>query len=645
MQYPDSDPIRNEYQQAESWGWMPAISLISSCGLLFISIVNTYMREGSAWLEGLFWIGLMVIVIPIALRLTSNNASRRERIALLVMFGLILYLVKVMQSPFGFTFADEFVHQYNAAQILQNSALFRANPIIATTPFFPGLEVVTSSLASLSGLSVFSSGLIVIGLARLILMLSLYLFYENVGGSARIAGIATLLYASNPNFLFWSAQFSYESLALPLVLFVLFIIAKRDAFIKSSNYLNLSVIALLGISAIIITHHITSYFLAIFLLIWAAVNIYNPLKMVYWLKRKYSRKSNSESLPFPTNEINKEDITLPVIFPKTGPGWLAIFAIIFSAAWLVLVAGNTIAYLSPVLRGALQSIVHIIKGSQIPRVLFQSASGSTASLLEQITGIGSVLIMAISVPFGLKKFWRGYPTNGIVLILILMGLAYFGNLILRLSPQAWETANRASEFLFIGLAFLLAMGSVDLWSSKKAPWIGRAVFTAGACIIFMGGVIAGWSPQLRFQQPTLVKAGNSVIEPQGISVARWFLSTLGPGNRIGADPSNARFLLTYGNQFAYEGSHPDIQDIIKTSDFLDWQKQVLQANSIHYLVIDRRKVSQNDMAGYFFDQAVGEGTLPSSQWIDARVYKKFDHVSSASRVLDSGNIVVYNFKR
>lgn len=643
MQNPDTGSIRASFRPAGNWGWMPIISLICSCGLLLIAVVNTAMRQGYTTLEGLFWIGLVVIVFPVGLRLTSSETTRRERIALIAMFGLALYLVKVMQSPYGFTFADEFVHGYNAAQIIQNKALFSANPIIATTPFYPGLEIVTSSLASLSGLSIYTSGLILIGLARLILMVSLYLFYEQVGGSARIAGIAAMLYASNSNFLFWSAQFSYESLALPLALFALYIIAKRDAFTNSSGYKGLSMIALLGISGVVITHHLSSYFLAIFLAIWAGVAVYNPLKLLDRLKRKTALRRNPQSPQISTNEVNP-DTPGPVNPRRMGPGWLAIFAVLLSGGWLILVANNTIAYLSPVLRDALHSIVNIIHGSQTPRVLFQSSSGSTASSLEQIVGIGAVIIMAAGVPGGLREFWRRYQTRGLVLILVLMGLAYFVNLGLRLSPQAWETANRASEFLFIGLAFLLAIGVEGLWKVKKAPWIGSAVFTACACIVFMGGIIAGWSPQLRFQQPSQVKAGNSIIEPQGISVARWFLSTLGQGNQVGSDPSNARFLLTYGKQFAYEGSHPDVQDILTTPDFPDWQKQILQAFSIRYLVIDRRKVSQNSMTGYFFDQNGGEGLPSNPQWIDASVFRKFDRIPATNRILDSGNIVVYGFK-
>ncbi len=202
-------------ERKKSWGWAPAISLSLAAGLLIIAASDLLARQGLGGGELLFWIGLAVLILPPALRLTASRASRRERMAIVALTGLAMYAVKIMQSPYGFTYADEFIHAFNVTQIQRSGGLFQPNPILPVTPYYPGLEILTSALVSMGGLDVFSAGLIVIGLARLILMLSLYLFYEQVGGSGRIAGMAALIYASNPNFLFWSSQFSYESLALP----------------------------------------------------------------------------------------------------------------------------------------------------------------------------------------------------------------------------------------------------------------------------------------------------------------------------------------------------------------------------------------------------------------------------------------------
>ena len=199
-----------------SWGWLPALSLTGAIGLLLVAVADTLSRSAAGQYELLFWAGLLLMIVPIAARLASSEPARRERIGLIILLGLGLYLAKVLHSPYGFTFSDELVHSYNGTRILETGRLFNANSILPVTPLYPGLETITAALASLSGLSIFGAGLVVVGIARLIAMLALFLFYEEVSGSSRLAGIAALLYATNANFLFWSAQFSYESLALPL---------------------------------------------------------------------------------------------------------------------------------------------------------------------------------------------------------------------------------------------------------------------------------------------------------------------------------------------------------------------------------------------------------------------------------------------
>ncbi len=265
-----------------------------------------------------------------------------------------------------------------------------------------------------------------------------------------------------------------------------------------------------------------------------------------------------------------------------------------------------------------------------------------------------MLVAAAGVPLGLVKFWQRYRGKGVTLILVLMGLAYFGFLALRLSPQAWETANRASEFLYLGLAFLLAIGAVELWRQSRFPWIGKIVFMLCTGILVFGGVIAGWPQGLDLQQPSLAQVGSFTIVPEGQAVAQWSLAALGPGNRMGADPSNARLLLLYGNQVAYSSSKPDIQDILRTPTFPTWQLQELQKNSIGYLVVDRRLVSRDAMTGYFFNPSraaavslntggLTAGFLNGSQLVDPKVSGKFDQVPGVSRILDSGDIIIYDF--
>jgi hypothetical protein len=623
--------------RAFSWGWLPALSLTSAFGVLLISVADTLARSAAGQYELLFWAGLLIIIVPIAARLASSEAARGERIGLIILLGLGFYLVKVLHSTYGFTFSDELVHSYNVTKILETGKLFNTNPILPVTAFYPGLETVTAALASLSGLSIFGSALVIVSIARLIAMLALFFFFEEVSGSVRLAGISALLYATNANFLFWSAQFSYESLALPLAMWVLLVAARRAATPAGIERRGLTLIAMLGILAVVITHHLTSYFLVIFFGAWTL-----GLLFLRFRAARTTSAADASEKSSGQEATNRQRDTRPFAGADaiSGTGGLALFSMIATLVWLVGVANITPGYLSPVLSHAATSIFQIIGGVASTRELFQSSTGYAAPLWERIVGIGSVLLMLSAMPFGLRKIWQNFRANLIALLLTGAGLAYFAMLGLRLSPEAWETSNRASEFLFIGLVFVIAFTVQDLWNHQPKPWLGRTVVLGSLAIILMGGVIAGWTPTLRLSRPIQVNVGNVVIKPQGYAAADWMRATLGPGNRVATDESNARLMLAYGGQLTMSGKYPDVQDMLATVDFPNWQVELLREWDIQYIAVDRRLISSDNMAGYYFDRT-STGQLPGTALLAPNVYSKFDKPQAISRLFDSGNIVIY----
>ena len=204
------------------WGALPLLALVAAVGLLLVALGFDGARAGRLGAETLFWLGLLLVVAPAGARLAGIEASRQEQIGLVALVGVALYLAKVWHSPAYFTFYDELQHWRTTDDVLRSGRLFTENPVLPVSPSFPGLENATSALASLSGVSIFGAGIIVVGVARLVLALALFALYETVGGSSRLAGVAALLYMANPNFLFFDAQFAYESLALPFAVLTLY---------------------------------------------------------------------------------------------------------------------------------------------------------------------------------------------------------------------------------------------------------------------------------------------------------------------------------------------------------------------------------------------------------------------------------------
>lgn len=630
----------------DSWGWFPVLTLINALGLWLMAFANTHTVTAVWGAEVLFWLGLLVMLLPSAYRLVALEVSRRERIAIVVGLGLAFYLVKVLHSPFAFTYSDEFLHLFNTNQILQSGGLFTENPVLQVSPMFPGLASVTAALTTLTGLSVFTSGLLVIGVARLILFLAFYLFAEQASYSSRVAGLATLFYMCHSNFLFWSAQFAYESLALPLAIAVLYMILRREGVAERSHYWGLSVLALVGIAAVVITHHVTSYVLAGFLLAWALmVRARLPQLLTTWSNAFFigsnSKLSNANfTTTFVAAQVDTSaEGAAATERPEAGPQGLALFALIATLTWLVYVAMLTLTYLSPLLTKGLFSLLQLILGEGQGRILFVSASGESAPLWERIVAMSAVVLSLVALPFGLAQIWRRVRQNVPALILGAAAVSYFGVLGMRLTTASWEMGNRASTYLFVGLAFALAMATDRLWTEQRQSRVYRSLFAAAVAVIFAGGLIAGWPPQLRLAQPYLVATDQATVATPGLAAAQWMQQTLGPGHIVAADESNGRYILAYGDQYPLVGRYPFVREVVTQPTLDRWQQAAISQWNLQYVVVDRRRSAWDNMTGYFFDRSAGP---PAQRWFAPEVYEKYDQQPQASRVMDSGEIVIYN---
>ena len=496
--------------------WIALLILLGAIGVLGMVAGDALSRQGESGAAPLFWAGFLLIVVPIALRLASRGATRGERIALVVALGLLLYLTKVLHDPFTFVFPDEMVHLRNAEDILRAGALFPQNSILPVTVFYPGLESVTAAIAQATGLSAFGAGIVVIGAGRLLVMLALFLLFEKLSGSSRVAGLAAVVYVASPNFLFWSAQFSYQSLALPLALLAVYGLACRGDERDLPRRLGWTVVCMFAITAVVMTHHVTTFAL---LVLFLAVSVAATLglgrrRQVAWI--------------------------------------LAIFTAQAMVLWLLEVAPLTEEYLSYVFRTTVSGVFETVNGTSESRHLFTSSSGETAPLWERAVGLGSTALIALALPLGLFRIWRRRRRSVLLCLMALGAAAYIAILPLRLVPSAWETANRASDFLFLGISVTIALGTLYLGRDRLTTW--RAALIAGFVgLIAVGGALAGWPPSDRLSQPYEATIGDRTVLPQGVAMAEWSLASLGPGHRFVADASNGRLLLTDGRQLPRAG--------------------------------------------------------------------------------------------
>lgn len=585
---------------------LPVIALLAAIGLFLCSLANALARATLAPTELIYWVGLLIIALPIFFRLSSTKPSYRERLGLILLLGLALYGVKIVHDSIFFTFSDEFVHAFNAHNIEKYHHLYHFNPGIPTTPYYPGLEGATSALMMLTGMSSYGAGIFVVGAARLTFMAALFFLFARLSGSARGAGLGVAIYTGTSNFLFWGAQFSYESLSLPLFVVVLMAFVERDAAPPESRSA-WAVPIVLGILAITITHHLTSYALAVIFV--ALAILYRAMKV-----------------------------------ERPNPWPFALLAVGAALGWLLIAARSTTGYLFPVLDEAVKAIVKTASGESAPRTLFHQASTTAETvaatpLAARAVALLAVAVLAAIVFVGLRQIWRGDKRREPIVILFCLGaLAFFAALTLRFAPAAWETGNRAGGYFFLGLAFVGIYGAAEFLRRGPNLLRRRIVLTGALGVVLVGGAISGWPWDIQLARPLQATADGNEIDSESLAVAEWASKRL-DGSRFAAPEATARVLLTPGGQVAFGGQGPDIEDIVDEPQLESWQLPLLEQHNLPYVVADRRLISEDTLRGFYFDVKDQYGGALRKQG----VVHKFARIP-VGRVWQGSRISVFNLE-
>jgi len=112
-------------QQASALSRVPVsvITLIAALGVLVSSAAYADGRAGAGSGSGtgvaLYWVGQVMILLPIGGRLLSRRQmSNGETVTLVVVLTVAEYLLKINYTPLGFAFNDEFLHYRGTTNML-----------------------------------------------------------------------------------------------------------------------------------------------------------------------------------------------------------------------------------------------------------------------------------------------------------------------------------------------------------------------------------------------------------------------------------------------------------------------------------------------------------------------------------------------
>lgn len=608
----DKDGLpKDSVAPADSTGWIAPLILSTAVGFLVVALahvagMNNFLNGASV----AYWVGIILILFPISFRVASANSRRSERLILITILGLAVYGLKVLHSPVRFTSFDEHLHWVSALNLSEQHRLFGSNTLLPISPFYPGLEIVTNALSGASGLSIFSSGLIVVGLGKAVLLATLFLITETITRSSRVAGLACVLIMTSSTFPWFKSQFAYESLAL--VLSMLALLAAIRILEDGSDPLRYTLIGGLLAASVTVTHHLTSYFLTSMLIGFAALELLRG-----------GRNRNAYFLMA-----------------------LAAVALTADLAWGQ-ITGGTKSYLGPALQDSAQDALSLFNsgGARSPLV---STDGEKKPLWENLVGMASVLLVCAGLATGffrslnlaggrlilsglsLKLRWNN---SGLVL-LTLLTLGFPLTVVLRLAPGAgWEVGFRLVSYVYIGVCVVVAIAVAGLMRDTR-PAIVAGLLT----VMVLGGIITGVGPNF-INYPYKAAADAQSIEPLGIKASEWTKSWLGRGQLFAADRVNQLLLAAYGRQIPITAEIDRISNLLfsKTIDPGD-----VRSGWVDYIMIDLRLTTGLPRYGAYIDPA--EAPLVHALPPQPAAFLKFDLFKGVSRPFDNGSIIIYDLR-
>ena len=213
-----------------------------------------------------FWFGMLMIEMPIIGLIAHSRISGGARSAILILFGVVTFLPKLIRNPAGPDYHDEYAHWRAIYNILSSGKLFEPAAIIPIISDYPGLHAATAAMVNFSGLNIWQSGTILLILCHLAQVLGIAALGRSVGLDSRAAGIAAILYAANSSYLYFDTQLSYESMAITLLIWslVCFVQAIRSPRGRRGVWVASTVLLCAGT---VITHHLSAFGLCLIMLL------------------------------------------------------------------------------------------------------------------------------------------------------------------------------------------------------------------------------------------------------------------------------------------------------------------------------------------------------------------------------------------
>jgi hypothetical protein len=561
----------------------------SAAGVLMVSLGYAAGRDERSWALVPYWGGYLLTFIPLAAYVLAPR-TRNKGVAV-VALAVFQFVIKWMYSPLMFKYSDELQHRPTALDILHHQSLFHANASMPVSPRFPGLEEITTSLTSITGLSLFPAGQIVVGLAHVALAAGIFVLLRKVTQNDWLAGVAAIVFSISPHNPYFNGLWIYEAPALVFMAVALFSATRRRSVAGL-------VTAVICLAAVAVTHHVTAAVTALTLLaLGIGVAVQGDLRIDGW--RLLS---------------------------------LGAVGAAFIGAWVVFVAPITYEYLA----GPIDSLISGFLRAGSATAADPVGGAGVSPITTAATAIGTATVATL-VAAGVFISWRR-RANALTRTFATFGLGFFVVLAIRfLASNGAEIAGRllTYEYLFVCVAAALALRMIQ----SRRQWLTVLLGVAALIPILVGNRTSGLPAYVTVPGKFHVEAFEGGIDPAGERAAQWASDNLPPNAKVACDWTPCSLLGSYGRQLTYS----DVPDIFYTPSFDRRTRATLSDRGIDFVLVDRRITSQVPIGHDYFNSE--SATQQAATPLPKSGLDKFDRNPLVDRIYDGGPLVAYDVRR
>lgn len=609
---PDTDiATTNRARQAHFLG---SAYLLVALGVFGQAAIGYVGRTSGSFPAPLYFLTLCAIYAPAVVIVASGKFSGNA-MTWFTLYSCVAQLIcRFMLYPDQFVYHDEIVHQQAVQSIDSTGHLFGPNWELPVVPYYPGTEITTSAIQQLTKLPLHAAGMLVLIIVRIIMVLALIRIAQRISQSATVGCLAALIFATNPQFIFFYSLFSYESVALPLAFFAVYLFSIRR---PSLGIYGLAP-ALAAVAALALTHHLTA--VGLLLLFWG-----------WWLFSVVSRK--------------------PVRHLLT----ISLISTALVVAWTWVARSEVVPYIGQEAVSDAKSLVSLLEGKSVNH-FFTDSAAYRSPIWEILLSLGAVLITGVAL---LPALWHGVRRRRVLrasaLTLLFIAAAYPLWPIGHIPPATSETADRSAPFLFVGVSYVGARWYYDRFIVRIrrhrrgfSPAWSVAFLSIALSVCLVGNTIVGAGPNWVYGPgPYLVEADSRSIDSLALDAAYWEGAHIPSQSRAFTDRDNALLAETYGDLRVLTALSSKIQEGPLSTLLLSGSTAsdlgIACKYHVQYLIADRRLASSLPHLGVYIDNGEYlQGTRKAPP--PASALTKFDLQAGAERIYDNGAIRIYDLK-